>query len=108
MNFACLKRYQEILDYFKESVILYAKQLMINMSNISPLEDIRSVTDLKRHTKNILNQLHATGRPFILTVNGRADSVLLDVKVYEKYLEAGNLARLLRPAEQEALSKIRD
>ena len=23
------------------------------------------------------------------------------VKVYEKYLEAGNLARLLRPAEQE-------
>jgi len=74
---------------------------MINMSTISPSEDIRSVTDLKGHTKDILDQLHATSRPIILTVNGRADSVLLDVKVYEKYLKAGNLARLIKPAEQE-------
>ena len=71
------------------------------MSQISPSEDIRSVTDLKRHTRDILDQLHATGRPIILTVNGRADSVLLDVKVYEKHLRAGNLAKLLAPAEQD-------
>lgn len=71
------------------------------MSQISPSEDIFSVTDLKRHTRDILDQLHATGRPIILTVNGRADSVLLDVKVYEKHLQAGNLARLLVPAEED-------
>ncbi len=62
------------------------------MSHISPSEDIRSVTDLKRKTRDILDHLHVTGRPVILTVNGRADSVLLDVRVYEKYLQAGNLA----------------
>ena len=56
------------------------------MSHISPSEDIRSVTDLKRHTRDILDHLHATGRPVILTVNGRADSVLLDVRAYEKLL----------------------
>ncbi|MEI9479144.1 MAG: type II toxin-antitoxin system Phd/YefM family antitoxin [Deltaproteobacteria bacterium] len=71
------------------------------MSRISPSEDIRSVTDLKRNTREILNHLHATGRPVILTVNGRADSVLLDVRVYEMHLQAGNLSRLLVPAERE-------
>ena len=74
------------------------------MSRISPSEDIRSVTDLKRNMRGILDHLHATGRPIILTVNGRADSVLLDVRVYERYLQAGNLARLLAPAEGEVES----
>ena len=71
------------------------------MPQISPSEDIRSVTDLKRNTREILDHLHATGRPVILTVNGRADSVLLDVRVYEKHLQAGNLAKLIAPAERD-------
>jgi len=65
-------------------------------------EDIRSVTDLKRHTREIIDQVHATGRPVVLTVNGRADAVLLDAAVYQKHLQAANLARLLAPAEAEA------
>lgn len=74
------------------------------MSQISPSEDIRSVTELKRNTRDILDHLHATGRPVILTVNGRADSVLLDVRVYEKHLRAENLAKLLVPAERDVES----
>ncbi|MGY6216091.1 type II toxin-antitoxin system Phd/YefM family antitoxin [Methylolobus aquaticus] len=70
------------------------------MSQISPTEDIRSVTDLKRHTREILDHLHATGRPVILTVNGRANSVLLDVRAYVELLRAGNMAELLTPAER--------
>lgn len=65
-------------------------------------EDIRSVTDLKRHTREIIDHVHATGRPVVLTVNGRADAVLLDAAVYQKHLQAANLARLLAPAEAEA------
>jgi len=71
------------------------------MSQISPSEDIRSVTDLKRNTRDILDHLHSTGRPVILTVNGKADSVLLDVLVYEKHLQTANLAKLLAPAERD-------
>ena len=67
--------------------------------SISLAEDIRSVTDLKRHTREILNHVHETGRPLVLTVNGRADLVLIDAKVYEKQLKAMNLARLLSEAE---------
>ena len=64
-------------------------------------EDIRSVTDLKRHTREILQQVHKTGRPIVLTVNGRADAVLLDAKTYEKHLSAFNLARLLAEGEAD-------
>jgi prevent-host-death family protein len=67
-------------------------------------EDIRSVTDLKRHTRDILQHAHRTRRPVILTVNGRADAVLLDAKTYETHLEAENLARLLKPAEEDIVA----
>lgn len=69
---------------------------------LSLAEDIRSVTDLKRHTREILDHVHQSGRPLILTVNGRADSVIMDAAVYEKQLQAANLVRLLAPAEAEA------
>lgn len=65
-------------------------------------EDIRSITDLKRKTREILDQVKQTGRPVILTVNGRADAVILDVHAYEKHLQAGNMAKLLTTAEEEA------
>lgn len=71
------------------------------MSYISPSDDIRSVIDLKHHTREILDQIHKTGRPIFLTVNGRADSVLLDVKQYEKLVQAGTIAGLLKAAEED-------
>jgi prevent-host-death family protein len=51
--------------------------------------------------KEILNQVHHTQRPVILTVNGKADAVLMDTKTYEKHLKTGNMARLLARAEEE-------
>jgi len=67
--------------------------------SLNPSEDIRSVTDLKRKTKEILTQVHRTKRPVVLTVNGKADAVLMDTKTYEKHLKAANMARLLASAE---------
>ena len=68
---------------------------------LTPSEDIRSVTDLKRKTKEILNHIHRTQRPVVLTVNGRANAVLMDTKTYEKHLQAGNMSRLLALAEAD-------
>lgn len=65
-------------------------------------EDIQSVTDLKRHPREMLDHVHATGRPVVLTVNGRADAVILDATGYQKHLQAANLVRLLAPVETEA------
>jgi prevent-host-death family protein len=68
---------------------------------ISLTEDIRSVTDLERNTRQILDHMHKTGRPVILTVNGKADAVLIDAKTFEKHLKASNLARLLAQGEED-------
>lgn len=68
---------------------------------MSPVEDIRSITDLKRNTREILDHIHSSGRPVVLTMNGRADSVIMDAKVWERYLQAGNMAHLLAAPEGE-------
>ena len=64
-------------------------------------ENIRSVTDLKRKTKEILNHVHRTQRPVVLTVNDKADAGLMDTKTYEKHLRASNMIRLLIQAEED-------
>lgn len=68
-------------------------------------EDIRSVTDLKRKTKEILGQVHRTKRPVVLTLNGKADAVLMDTTTYEKYLRAANMARLLSRGEEDLAAR---
>ncbi len=68
---------------------------------LSITEDIRSITDLKRNTNAVLEQIHKTKRPVVLTVNGRAEAVLLDAKEYEKIANAFNLLKLLIPAEED-------
>jgi prevent-host-death family protein len=68
---------------------------------LSITEDIRSITDLKRNTNAILEQIHRTKRPVVLTVNGKAEAVLLAAKEYERIANAFNLLKLLIPAEED-------
>ncbi len=68
---------------------------------ISITEDIRSITDLKRNTNSVLDQIHKTKRPVILTVNGKAEAVLVDAREYEKITNAFNLLKLLVSAEED-------
>jgi len=68
---------------------------------LSITEDIRSITDLKRNTNSVLEQIHKTKRPVVLTVNGKAEAVLLDAKEYEKITNAFNLLKLLVPPEED-------
>ena len=72
---------------------------------LSITEDIRSITDLKRNTNSILEQIHKTKRPVVLTVNGKAEAVLLAAKEYEKIANAFNLLKLLIPAEEDISNK---
>jgi len=68
---------------------------------LSITKDIRSITDLKRNTNSVLEQIHKTKRPVVLTVNGKAKAVLMDAKEYEKITHALNLLKLLAPAEED-------
>jgi prevent-host-death family protein len=68
---------------------------------VSITEDIKSVSELKKKTHEIFEQLHRTGRPIVVTVNGKPDVVLLDAVVFEKKLKALNLGVLLAEAEAD-------
>jgi prevent-host-death family protein len=51
------------------------------------LDDIYSLTDFQRHTKDHIERLKQTGRPEVLTVNGKAEVVVQDAASYQKLLE---------------------
>lgn len=52
------------------------------------LQDIRSLTDFQRNTKTHLKRLKTTGRPEVLTVNGKAELIVQDAAAYEETLDA--------------------
>lgn len=49
--------------------------------------DIHSLTDFKTNAKEHLARIRATGRPEILTVNGRAEAVVLPPALYDRLVE---------------------
>jgi prevent-host-death family protein len=62
--------------------------------------DIRTLSEFKRNTVRLVRQLKKTGEPIILTLNGKAEVVILDAASYGRVREA--LERL------ETLEGIRD
>jgi PHD/YefM family antitoxin component YafN of YafNO toxin-antitoxin module len=52
------------------------------------LQDIRSLTDFQRNAKSHLRRLKSTGRPEVLTVNGRAELIVQDAAAFEDMLDA--------------------
>jgi PHD/YefM family antitoxin component YafN of YafNO toxin-antitoxin module len=56
------------------------------------LDHIRSLTEFQRHTSQFVTQLKQTGKPLVLTVNGRAELVVQDAQSYQHLLD--QIARL--------------
>ena len=50
-------------------------------------KDIHPVTDFKRNTTELVRQMKETGKPIVLTINGRAELVVQDAGSYQKLLE---------------------
>ena len=77
--------------------------------SMSITQDIRSITDLKRNTTEIIDQIHSTGRSVVVTINGRAEVVLVDAAEYENMTAALLMRKLVAPAEADiAAGRVRD
>ena len=50
--------------------------------------DIHSLSDFQRNAKARIRQLRRTGRPTVLTVNGRASVVVQDAQSFKQLLDA--------------------
>ena len=51
-------------------------------------DDIGSLTDFARNTKAHLKRLRRTGRPELLTVNGKAEVVVQSASAYQRLIES--------------------
>ncbi len=51
---------------------------MINVS-----QDIHSFTTFKRNSSSLMKRMKKTGRPLVLTLNGKAEAVVLDPSTYQ-------------------------
>ena len=52
------------------------------------VQDILSLTDFHRNTKAHLRRLKQSGRPEVLTINGKAELVVQDAAAYQRLLSA--------------------
>jgi hypothetical protein len=62
--------------------------IMLDLSS-----DIKPLSNFKRDSITVINQLKRTGRPVVLTINGKAEVVVQDAKSYQ------NLMGLIERAE---------
>ena len=54
---------------------------------ISISKDIHSLSDFKRKTPELLDQMRESGRPVVLTINGKAEIVVQDAASYQRLLD---------------------
>lgn len=71
---------------------------MLNLEN-----GIDSLTNFKRQTAEYLRQLHESGSPMVLTVNGKAEVVVQDAAAYQRLVELA-----VRADRDEAVAAIRE
>lgn len=71
------------------------------------IKDIQPVTTFRNHSVEFLNHIRETGRPLILTVNGKAAAVLQDADAYQRLLDlaaCANAGEGIRQGRDDAAS----
>jgi prevent-host-death family protein len=68
---------------------------------IDLVEDIRSVSYVKSHTAEVMKKLGDKNNPLIITQNGEAKAVLMDVKHYQNIIDSINLLKILSIGEND-------
>jgi prevent-host-death family protein len=56
-------------------------------SQIEITKDIQPLTTFRNHSVEFMQQLKATQRPIILTVNGKPEAVVQDAAAYQRLLD---------------------
>jgi prevent-host-death family protein len=69
---------------------------MINLSN-----DIKPISYVKSHTAEILKQVENSKNPVVITQNGEAKAVLVDVESYQNIIDSINLLKIISIGEDD-------
>ena len=69
---------------------------MINLAH-----DLRPISYVKAHTTEIVKYVGDSKTPVVITQNGEAKAVIIDIESYQKTLNAITLAKLLSFGEKD-------
>ena len=69
--------------------------------------DIRTLTEFKRDTTRVISHLKDTGRPSVLTVNGKPALVVMDAEAWQDTQDQLEYARTVA-AIRRGLAQVRD
>jgi prevent-host-death family protein len=58
-------------------------------------QDIHSLSDFKRKTAEFMARMRKSGRPIVLTINGRAELVVQDALSYQRLLEQAERTEMM-------------
>lgn len=64
-------------------------------------EDIKPITYVKTHSTDLLKEVNTNKRPIVITQNGTARAVLLDIASYEKQKNTMLMLKLVAQGELE-------
>jgi prevent-host-death family protein len=67
---------------------------------MTTLTNSRSLTDFQRNARTYIDSINTTHEPMLLTVNGKAQAVLIGPETYQQAEEELQRARLIRPFAQ--------
>jgi len=68
-------------------------------------KNIKPISYVKAHTAEVFRQVAGKNAPVIITQNGEAKAVLLDVNYYQKLKELLNMLKLLAIGESDLRNK---
>lgn len=60
------------------------------------LTKIHSLSEFQRNTKELIRKLKKSGKPAVLTVNGRAEVVIQSAQAYQRLLDDQQLLETIR------------
>jgi prevent-host-death family protein len=63
-------------------------------------KDIRSLSDFKRNTSELMDRMEESGEPMVLTVNGKAKLVVQDAASYQKLMESVDYSQAVKGIRQ--------
>ena len=69
---------------------------MVNLAH-----DIKPVSYIKDHSMEILDYVENSRSPIVITHDGEAKAVIIDINSYQKTINAINLAKLLSFSEKD-------
>ena len=68
-------------------------------------KDIRPISYVKSHTAEMVSQVSDRKNPIVITQNGEAKAVLLDVTSYQKMVDSINLLKVISIGERDFANK---